>query len=154
MASNGTNDGGPPGGGPMNGTSHHGNHSMGGGGGGHGGGSPFSPAQAAMFAVRQKYNEKTATYFAAAICGLIAIFTFLHWARKLVSRSHVVPAALSKPFVVISRRLRNLLVRPAPGLNSSGHGILVAVYVAINLTLMLTNVDKSSLSPEASRFGW
>ncbi|KAL1902966.1 hypothetical protein Sste5346_000878 [Sporothrix stenoceras] len=126
----------------------------GGGGGGHGGGSPFNPAQAAMFALRQKYNEKTATYFAAAICGLIAIFTFLHWTRKLVSRSHVVPAALSSPFVVVSRRLRNLLVRPAPGLNSSGHGILVAVYVTINLTLMLTNVDKSSLSPEASRFGW
>ena len=153
MASNGPPDGGPPGGPPSNGSAHNGSHPMG-GHGGHGGGSPFNPATAAMFALRQQYNEKTATYFAAAICGLIAIFTFLHWTRRLVSRSHVFPAALSSPFVVISRRLRNLLVRPAPGLNSSGHGLLVAVYVAINLSLMLTNVDKSSPGPEASRLGW
>ncbi|CAK7211343.1 hypothetical protein SCUCBS95973_001080 [Sporothrix curviconia] len=121
--------------------------------GGHGGHGPTDPAQAKRFAARLLNNEKAATYYAAAICGIIAIFTFLHWTRRLVSRSQL-PAALSRPFVVISRRLRNLLVRPAPGFNSSGHGILVAVYVAINLSLMLTNVDKASPSAEASRFGW
>ncbi|KIH86851.1 hypothetical protein SPBR_08230 [Sporothrix brasiliensis 5110] len=158
MDGNGTSGGGTSGLLPSNETAQNSSHPMGdhGGHGGHGGGggSPFSPAQAAMFAARQAYNERTATYYAAAICGLIAVFTFLHWSRKLASRSPFIPAPLARPFVVISRRLRNLLVRPAPGLNSSGHGLLVAVYVAINLTLMLTNVDNSSLSPEASRFGW
>ncbi|OAA66606.1 Ferric reductase, NAD binding protein [Niveomyces insectorum RCEF 264] len=129
---------------------HAGHAGAWGGKGGGGGGGWYSPA----IAMRAHYNRKAATYFAAAICGIIAVFTFLHWTRRIVSRSHRVSSALTKPFVVVSRRLRNLLVRGAPGFNSSGHGLLVGLYVAINLILILTNVDKHSIAPEASRFGW
>jgi hypothetical protein len=47
-----------------------------------------------------------------------------------------------------------VLVRGFPGFNSAGHGLLVAVYVAINLTIIFTNVNKSDPGHIASRFGW
>jgi len=50
--------------------------------------------------------------------------------------------------------VRNVLVRGLPGFNSAGHGVLVAVYVAINLTIIFTNVSKSDTGQVASRFGW
>ncbi len=123
-------------------------------GGGHDGGGDAAANKAAASARRQHNNDMAAEYFAAAMCGLIAIFTLLHWTRLLFSRSHRIPTGLSKPFVVVSRRLRNLLVRGAPGFNSAGHVLLVAVYVGINLAILLTNVDKTAINYVAARFGW
>jgi predicted ferric reductase len=49
---------------------------------------------------------------------------------------------------------RNLLVRRVPGFRSAGHAIIVAAYVAINVSVIFTNVDTTSLGSLASRFGW
>ncbi|EPE08173.1 ferric reductase like transmembrane component [Ophiostoma piceae UAMH 11346] len=119
--------------------------------GGHG---QRDPAKAAIFALRHHYNEMAAEYFAASVCGIIGLFVFLHWTRQLVHRSGAVPSALRQPSTVVSRVIRNILVRGTPGFSSTGHGLLVAIYVAVNLSLLLTNVDKTILSPIASRLGW
>lgn len=49
--------------------------------------------------------------------------------------------------------MRNLLVRKVPGFTSSGHVLVVASYVAINLALTFTNVQITSASI-ANRCGW
>ncbi len=48
-------------------------------------------------------NEKTMKYYAAALCGIIAIFTFLHWTRRLVSKVQRTPTPLTYPFIAVSR---------------------------------------------------
>lgn len=107
-----------------------------------------SPQAARLF-----YNVKAADYFALSLGGIIAAFTLLHWTR-LASRSLQIPDVFSRPFVTVSSCLRSALLRTVPGFDSLGHGLLVAVYVVINLVLVLTHVDESSAAPEASRFGW
>ena len=119
--------------------------------GGHG---QRDPAVTAAFALRQHYNEMTAEYFAASVCGLIGLFVCLHWTRRLVHRSGAVPSAWRQPLTVVSRWVRSTLVRGTPGFSSTGHGLLVAIYVAVNLGLLLTNVNKTALGPVASRLGW
>jgi hypothetical protein len=46
------------------------------------------------------------------------------------------------------------MVRKLKGFNSLGHGSLVAVWVAVLLVLTFTNLDLSSASFVAARFGW
>lgn len=49
---------------------------------------------------------------------------------------------------------RNILIRKAPGFHSSGHGVLVAIYVVANVAMMFTNLDTSKNTNIAARFGW
>jgi hypothetical protein len=61
---------------------------------------------AAFFAQRQMVVEKMMMYFAAGICGLIAIFVILHWTRWLcarLERSKEPLGVLGRPFVATSR---------------------------------------------------
>ncbi|KAK4194574.1 putative ferric reductase transmembrane component [Triangularia verruculosa] len=130
--------------------------------GGHGstasaGHGPSNPAYYAMFAARQKVSEQVMRYYAAGICGLIAVFVLFHWTRLLVvrlERSKKPLGMFSRPFVATSRLARNLLVRKVPGFSSAGHAILVTAYIGLNLMAMLLNVETNSMSNFAARFGW
>ncbi|VBB80535.1 Putative Ferric reductase transmembrane component [Podospora comata] len=134
-------------------------------GGGHGGTAaggqashgPSNPAYYAMFAARQKVSEQAMRYYAAGICGLIAVFVLFHWTRLLVvklERSKKPLGIFGRPFLATSRLTRNLLVRKVPGFSSAGHAILVIVYLALNLMAMFIHVETNSLSNFAARFGW
>lgn len=50
--------------------------------------------------------------------------------------------------------MRNLLVRKVPGFTSSGHVLVVAAYVAINVAVTFTNVQMEPINIIAKRFGW
>jgi hypothetical protein len=57
-------------------------------------------------AARQAATEKQMTYFAAAICGLMAIFVLLHWTRFLFSKASKSSKSLSWvsfPFGAVTR---------------------------------------------------
>ncbi|KAF3760842.1 hypothetical protein M406DRAFT_343011 [Cryphonectria parasitica EP155] len=82
--------------------------------------------------IRTQKNQQQLRRYAAGICGLMTIFIVTHWLRLI---------------------LRNLLVRKVPGFTSSGHVLVVVAYVAINLSLTLTNVTMS-ISGIANRCGW
>lgn len=63
-------------------------------------------AKKAMFAQRQLVAERQMKYFAAGICGLIAIFVILHWTRALyskIARSSKSPLPLAAPFAAVTR---------------------------------------------------
>ncbi|KAK0707580.1 ferric reductase NAD binding domain-containing protein [Lasiosphaeris hirsuta] len=132
----------------------HGGAPSTGGGAGH-----ANPALAAMFAERAIVTNRLMKSYAAALCGLIAIFVLFHWARWLSMRTERSlnrdkSSILGRPFVTVTRLIRNVLVRKVPGFKSAGHALLVLVYSAINLAIMLTNVDLSVMGNVAARFGW
>ncbi|KAK4240213.1 hypothetical protein C8A03DRAFT_42254 [Achaetomium macrosporum] len=115
------------------------------------------PARAAFFAQRQIVTERMMRYYAAGICGLVAVFIIFHWTRWLcvrVERPKRPAGLLGRPFVASSRLVRNVLVRRVPGFRSTGHAIIVTAYVAINASVIFTNVDTTSLGNLASRLGW
>lgn len=61
---------------------------------------------AAFFAARQIVIDRMMRYFAAGICGLIAVFVVFHWARWLcvkIERSKTPAGVLGRPFVATSR---------------------------------------------------
>lgn len=63
-------------------------------------------AKQAMFAQRQRVVEQQMRYFAAGICGLIAIFVILHWTRALYSklaRNSSSPTPFAAPFSAVTR---------------------------------------------------
>lgn len=49
--------------------------------------------------------------------------------------------------------MRSVFVRKVPGFTSSGHAVVVVVYVVINIALTFTNMD-ITLSNMANRCGW
>ncbi|KAK3342994.1 ferric reductase NAD binding domain-containing protein [Neurospora tetraspora] len=115
-----------------------------------------SPAMQAFFAMRQRKNEHMMKMYAAALCGLVALFVVFHWTRWLcvrAERSWRPLATLGRPFVAIERFVRSLLVRKVPGFKSAGHALLVTTYVVANVAVGFTNVDASSKANFASRFG-
>ena len=60
----------------------------------------------AYFAKRQVVIERMMMYYAAGICGLIAVFVIFHWTRWLCAkreRSRGTAEALGYPFVAGSR---------------------------------------------------
>lgn len=77
------------------------------GGSGHGGSaggsstaaSEAAAARAAFFARRQSMMEMSIKYYAAGLCGLIAIFVVFHWTRWLCVRME----RSKKPFGVLGR---------------------------------------------------
>ncbi|KAK3503495.1 ferric reductase NAD binding domain-containing protein [Neurospora crassa] len=111
----------------------------------------------AFFAMRQRKNEHMMQMYAAALCGLVALFIVFHWTRWFfvrAERSWKPLATLGRPFVAIERSARNLLVRKVTGFKSAGHALLVTAYVVANVAVGFTNVDASSKANFASRFGW
>ncbi|KLU92168.1 hypothetical protein MAPG_11114, partial [Magnaporthiopsis poae ATCC 64411] len=109
---------------------------------------------------REQMNFRVATNYAAVLASMVGIFIILHWSRFLaikIQRSastRSIPNFISLPFVRMSRMSRNILIRKAPGFHSSGHGVLVAIYVVVNVAMIFTNVDASKTTNFAARFGW
>lgn len=69
----------------------------------------------AFFAQRQLVTDRMMRYFAAGICGLIAVFVVFHWARWLcvkVERSKKSAGVLGRPFVASTRYGNILLIYP------------------------------------------
>ncbi|KAK6851169.1 hypothetical protein PG987_000803 [Apiospora arundinis] len=110
----------------------------------------YSSDKALMFAERQRDNEHTTKYYAAALSGIIAVFIISHWTRWLVTR-HRVSSSFLSPFVALSRRI---LLRKIPGFSSVGHAILLTAFFAINIVLSFTGFDWSMPTNFAARFGW
>ncbi|KAK0615041.1 ferric reductase NAD binding domain-containing protein [Bombardia bombarda] len=111
----------------------------------------------AYFAARQIVNEKQAKMYAAGLGGLIAVFVVFHWTRWLcvkLARAWKPAAVMERPFILVTRLTRNVLVRKVPGFKSAGHALLVAAYVAINAAATFTNLNTSTMSNFANRFGW
>jgi predicted ferric reductase len=98
------------------------------------------------------------TYYAAALCGLLAIFILFHLGRVLAQKFRFASKAprLAAPFLYASRTTRHLLIRKVKFLPSAGHALLAFVYVAINIVIMFTNIDTSMAwhSNLAARTGW
>lgn len=118
---------------------------------------PAAAAEAARKisqAKRQIVNEDLMRYYAAVLCFIIAVFAILHWTRFLVTRVRRSPSGVTRPFAVVSRFFRNILVRKVIGFISAGHGLLTLVYVAVNLVLIFVNIDSSSMGNFAARTGW
>ncbi|RDL36158.1 Ferredoxin reductase-like, C-terminal NADP-linked [Venustampulla echinocandica] len=49
---------------------------------------------------------------------------------------------------------RQILNHPAPGFKSVGHAVVVVVYIGINIVLVATNIDKSTVFGASKRLGW
>ncbi|TVY39265.1 Ferric/cupric reductase transmembrane component, partial [Lachnellula subtilissima] len=110
----------------------------------------------AVRAVQLQNNEKTAKYYAAAMAGLIIVFTLFHWSRFLYSRyatRGLRKSKFMKAQVSLARLFRHFLNREVPGFTSLGHALLVAIYLAINIILTVTNNDFHIISV-GKRLGW
>ncbi|KAI3393953.1 hypothetical protein diail_3432 [Diaporthe ilicicola] len=115
-----------------------------------------SSMTAAMFAARLRVNQQQLRYLAAGICALMGLFIVFHWIRYVFNKAnskHRSPSSVAYPFRLISRNARKLLVRKIPGFTSSGHALLVAAYLAINIAVTFTNVTLV-YSSIANRCGW
>ena len=127
----------------------------------------------AMFAARLRVNQQQLRYFAAGICGLMALFIVVHWIRYLFNRATAGSrsnSGVTYPFRLLTRwavrisqndvlpltparNIRNILVRKVPGFTSSGHTLLFAAYLAVNMAVTFTNVTLV-YSSIANRCGW
>ncbi|KUI55365.1 Ferric/cupric reductase transmembrane component 2 [Cytospora mali] len=108
---------------------------------------------ASRFAARTRVNQQQLRYYAAGICGLVGIFIIFHWVRYVFNKPALRRTAITHPFRVISRNVRNLLVRKVPWFPSSGHALLFMAYLAINLALTFTNIE-IVYANIANRCGW
>ncbi|PNY26355.1 ferric reductase transmembrane component [Tolypocladium capitatum] len=108
---------------------------------------------------RTRLNEQSTLAFIAFMLAIAAVFITLHWVRRYGRRPQDVQGEAGKPSALasFSRRIRSVSLRRAPGLPSVGHAGLVGLYVAINITIALTNLDNDNMSMilnVASRTGW
>lgn len=67
------------------------------------------PSRAAYFAARLVRNKNVLTIYAAVLCGLIAVFTILHWTRSLSSRLNK-SGTLLRPAVAVTRYVDHRVV--------------------------------------------
>ncbi|CAG8983101.1 hypothetical protein HYALB_00004543 [Hymenoscyphus albidus] len=108
-------------------------------------------------AIQQTYNVRAAKYFAAAMAVFILLFTIYHWTRLLYSRyasKSVKNSSIMKSQVFLTRLSRRVLNNPVPGFDSIGHLVVVIVYLGINVSIAVTNVDFSTTISPAKRCGW
>jgi hypothetical protein len=111
-----------------------------------------------LFAQWQIKNQNTALYFGAAILGLIAVFTTIHWTEvifdKLCSRS----SSLRLNVRSITRRVSQICrVRHIGGLQvRPGRYMLSTLYFAINIILTFHDnpLGVTALGIFAKRLGW
>ncbi|TLD28185.1 hypothetical protein PspLS_03231 [Pyricularia sp. CBS 133598] len=119
-----------------------------------------SAAQEIRFAARRLVNFEVATIYAAFLASLIGIFIITHLVGRLIMRIQrsksmsSFPRFISRPFTVMSRTYRNIALRKVPLFYSGGHGLLVTIYVAMNVVMCIIKVDFSSYGNVAARLGW
>ena len=61
------------------------------------------------YELRGRMNEEAMKYYAAAVCGLMAIFVLLHLTRVLARKTGLNKAAIFAPFHYASRFALNIL---------------------------------------------
>lgn len=121
-----------------------------------GGGPSAYPAQ---FARRTAANEMQMRYYASALAGILGVFVLFHLGRVLAQRTgfaNKVPF-LAVPFLHASRRVRHVLIRKVKVLPSAGHALLAFVYVSINIVILFTNMESSTMAWQvliSARTGW
>jgi hypothetical protein len=128
-------------------------------------------SRAAARAIMQKANERTAVYFAVSIAGLSFVLASAQFANVILVNSH--PSGrgvLAKNLIKKSRYgyilkalglsnksyrfIRSGLLHKVPLFPSLGHALVFTIYVAINITLLLQNLDLSVPRNWAKRMGW
>ncbi|KAI9845793.1 MAG: hypothetical protein M1838_001531 [Thelocarpon superellum] len=100
-------------------------------------------------------NVDALIYFSAAMGGLMALFVIGHGLQSLQVKSSV--AATSAPARVplyLVRLIRSVLLAPFPGFTSTGHAVVVSIYVVVNVLVLFTNLNYTLLSHVSRRFGW
>ncbi|KAI1821403.1 ferric reductase NAD binding domain-containing protein [Xylaria intraflava] len=103
-------------------------------------------------AARLKVNLQIMTYYAISLAILMAIFILGHWVRHLalgLSRFKIF-----YPIAGLSRVVRRICLRTLPGFASTGHAIVVIIYVALNGLFSFYRIDYSKLSNVSARLGW
>lgn len=118
---------------------------------------------------RQAKNITAALYWGAGILGVIVFICALHWAAELFQRRRPAnawiltkTARLVKLHVVQSytkmphRAVRSVLMRRISYVTTVGHGLIITVYIGINVTITVTSInsDDSVLTLVAKRLGW
>ncbi|TLS24666.1 hypothetical protein PpBr36_08121 [Pyricularia pennisetigena] len=134
------------------------------GGGSHGAaggsGGPYPAALEIRLAARRLVNFEVATIYATFLASLMGIFIITHLAGRVIVRIQQsksmpsFPRFISRPFTVVSRTFRNIALRKIPLFYSGGHGLLVAIYLVMNVAMCIIKVDFSSYSNVAARLGW
>jgi hypothetical protein len=130
----------------------------------------MSQASPLVRAVMQKANERTAIYFTASIVGLFliiftgyflgAVLTSFNQNGRVSTRSFVMTARYIHTILALDlpdwqfRFFRSKLLRKVPLFPTLGHGLVFTIYIAINITLLLQNLDLSQSKNWAKRMGW
>ncbi|SPN99531.1 related to ferric-chelate reductase [Cephalotrichum gorgonifer] len=126
-------------------------------GGGHGGGGGGPSAFPQKYAKRARMNEEAMQYYAAALCGLMFLFVFIHLTRLFSQKTGLNKATIFAPFHYTSRILRRRLLPRFPGLPSRGHAVLAVLFISINLVVSFVHMDNNNLGIQtnlAARWGW
>jgi hypothetical protein len=134
-------------------------------------------AQKAQASMEDYTNQLTAAYFAAAILGLLILFTGFHlvglvlqshqskthgpFTKRVVLIARCVFIPKHSPFSQNShdlkfcdRTVRSMLLRKVPGFTSLGHAFVFVLYLAINLSLIFHNVNLTGPAHLGKRIGW
>jgi len=112
------------------------------------------PSRAAYFAARLIRNKNVLTIYAASLCGLIAIFTIMHWTRSLSTRFDK-SGTLLRPAVAITRLVRRQLLHYMPIFVTRGQSLVVFAWLALNAGFTVYNHGgPMTTSGIANRAGW
>ncbi|KAH7148931.1 ferric reductase NAD binding domain-containing protein [Dactylonectria macrodidyma] len=120
------------------------------------GASHMDPVFFAKLARRSRLNKEVMTIFAAMMSALVALILGFHVLRRLGSTKR----RLRRRFhagVVVSRKIRSILLHKCPVLHTVGHVFVIAAYLGINIIAAFIKFDNSNmplLSNVASRTGW
>ncbi|KAH7030765.1 ferric reductase NAD binding domain-containing protein [Microdochium trichocladiopsis] len=113
-----------------------------------------NPAMAQYFAARLARNKDAMTLYAASLCGLVALFTILHWTR-ILSKGLNKSNALLRPVTSFSRLVRRYTLRYMPIFTSGGQFLVVATWLALNIGFTVYNHGGSMTATAiANRTGW
>lgn len=118
---------------------------------------------------RQAKNIAAILYWGAGIVGVIVLCCAFHWAVELFQRRRPANARILtktarlvklhevQRFVkMLYRTIRSVLMRRVPYVTTVGHGLIITVYIGINVAVTLTLIDwhDSFLTLVAKRLGW
>ncbi|TVY94022.1 Ferric/cupric reductase transmembrane component [Lachnellula willkommii] len=108
--------------------------------------------------LRQRNNENSAKFFAAAMAGIMVLFILFHWTRiayKTYERRSSGKAAFLKFPVRVTRVARSVLIRKLPLFPSTGHALVFLGYFAATITVTFTKMDwDTPLNFLGKRLGW
>lgn len=118
---------------------------------------------------RQAKNITAVLYWGAGILGVIVLFCAFHWAAELFQRRrpanawiltktarlvmlHVVQSSTK----MLYRTVRSVMMRRIPYVTTVSHGLIISMYIGINVAVTVTLVDwgDSALTLVAKRLGW